>query len=429
MGSSLFHASVILNRKRNVSEELNRVLRSDEVLLVHAGTPITKPGGLDQTYDFLPHPDYFWLTGFRRPGGISAYSKNEGWVDFVKPVSRDEKIWEGGGHPCPGEDITGLENWLQSKKFSVVHHMGEHPQSFSVHPELDQSDLLETYNEVRRVKDSAEVELIRKIAGIANEGYKKISTFIRPGVTERDIQLEYESTVLKAGAEKLPYGSIVGAGTNGAILHAHPTSKVVNPGDFILIDAGADIQDYCVDITRMFAADGKMNDRQKKIYDTVMAAQTSSINMMKPGVEWKEVHLASGREIARGLREIGVLNCSVDEALESLAVSVFFPHGVGHMVGLKVRDVGGMYNPNPKKYAGARLRVDLPLKAGYIMTVEPGLYFIEALIKDEETRQKFKTQINWAEAEKWLNFGGVRIEDDILVTAQGPENLTKVVAK
>lgn len=270
---------------------------------------------------------------------------------------------------------------------------------------------------------------MRKLAGIANEGYKKVSQFMAPGVTERQIQIEYESAVLRAGSERMPYGSIVGTGTNAAILHASPSSRVVQAGELVLIDAGADIEDYCVDITRVFPATGEMNDRQKKIYQTVMKAQTASIALCRPGVEWKDVHLASAREIALGLIDLGILKCSVDEALESNAISVFFPHGVGHMVGLRVRDVGGPFNPNPKSYAGARLRVDMKLRAGHLMTVEPGCYFIEALINDAGTREAFKSQINWNEAVKWLDFGGVRIEDDILVTTSGPDNLTQIVTK
>jgi Xaa-Pro aminopeptidase len=133
--------------------------------------------------------------------------------------------------------------------------------------------------------------------------------------------------------------------------------------------------------------------------------------------------------MAQGLREMNVLNCSVDEALESGAISVFFPHGVGHMVGLRVRDVGAIYNPNPKSYAGARLRVDMMLKQGHLMTVEPGMYFIEALLNDESTKTKFKNQINWNEIPKWISLGGVRLEDDILVTSGDPENLTHMVQK
>jgi Xaa-Pro dipeptidase len=418
----LFNSSTITGRKNRSAQALNEILQSGDVVLVHSGSPIQRPGGHDQTYTFLPHPDYFWLTGVRRPEGISAYSKDHGWLDFVQPISRDEKIWEGGGVAPTGRDLKSFSAWLESNNFKRTFHFGQHPAR-------DEGQVLETYNAVRRIKDASEVELIRSLANMANAGYTQLKSFIKPGVTERQIQIEYETAVLKAGSEKMPYDSIVGTGSNAAILHAIPTSRIVKDGDLILIDAGADVEDYCVDITRVFAANGKFSTQQQAIYDIVMRAQQKSISLCTPETEWSEVHLASAREIAASLKELNILNCSVDEGLETAAISVFFPHGVGHMVGLRVRDVGGKLNPNPKKYAGASLRVDQKLKEGHLMTVEPGMYFIQALINDEETRQTYKNQINWSELNRWMDLGGVRIEDDILISKNGPVNLTSVVAK
>ncbi len=287
----------------------------------------------------------------------------------------------------------------------------------------------EAFNRVRRIKDAAEIQLIKNLAAMANHGYLKIKDFIRPGVSERQIELQYEAAVLAAGADKMPYGSIVGTGTNGAILHAVPTQRIVRAGDLVLVDAGADVADYCVDITRVFAADGTLSARQKTIYDLVLKAQTASIALCKPGVEWHDVHKASARVFAEGLKSLGILRGDSEAALEAGAVSVFFPHGVGHMVGLRVRDVGGRAVKDPRKAFGVRVRVDMPMEAGFLMTVEPGLYFIEALLSDSETRQKFGDFINFAEADKWRDFGGIRLEDDIHITAAGPENLTAVVAK
>ncbi|MBY0412588.1 MAG: hypothetical protein K2Q18_00410, partial [Bdellovibrionales bacterium] len=115
-----FASSVIELRKQKTAQSLNNVLKDDEVLLVHSGAAIQKPGGHDQTYPFLPHPDYFWLTDIRRPHGVSAYSKNSGWIDFVAPITRDEKIWEGGGNPTQGSDLGTLEQWLLVNKFRNI---------------------------------------------------------------------------------------------------------------------------------------------------------------------------------------------------------------------------------------------------------------------------------------------------------------------
>ncbi|MES2525643.1 MAG: aminopeptidase P family protein [Bdellovibrionota bacterium] len=419
----IFSPGSITERKRRTALALNTVLKDEDTVLVYSGTPIQKPGGHDQTYMFLPHPDYFWISGSRRPYGVSAYSKTEGWIDFVLPVTREEKIWEGGADVIPGKDLADFSPWMDKRDSKRVFNLTQESD------ELEWLQVKEIFSRERRIKDAEEVDLILKLASIANAGYQKLKTSIRPGLTERQIQLDYETAVLYAGSEKFPYDSIVGTGSHSATLHAIPTSRIVKDTDHVLIDAGADLHDYCVDITRIFPANGKKSDRLKTIYDLVLKAQTESIAMCVPGTKWKDVHLKSARVMAQGLIDLGILKVNVEEAIQNNTISVFFPHGVGHMVGLRVRDVGGPYNPDPKKYAGARLRVDMVLEENHLMTVEPGLYFIEALLHDAETRRKFGDQVNWTEAEKWLDFGGVRIEDDILVTSRTPKNLTEVVEK
>lgn len=419
----IFSTAAITERKRRTAIALNGVLKDEDTVVVYCGTPIQKPGGHDQNYYFLPHPDYFWISGSRRPYGVSAFSKTEGWIDFILPVTREEKIWEGGAEVIPGQDLGLFSFWIEKRNPKRI---------FNLTLDQDEEEWLqikEVFSRERRKKDGEEVDLVRRLAGIANAGYQRLKTSIRPGITERQIQLDYETAVLYAGSEKFPYDSIVGTGSNSAVLHAIPTSRIVKDGEHVLIDAGSDLHDYCVDITRIFPANGNRSERLNSIYHLVLKAQLESIAMCVPGTSWRDVHLKSARVMAQGLHEMKLLNISAEEALSTNAISVFFPHGVGHMVGLRVRDVGGPYNPNPKKYAGARLRVDMALEENHLMTIEPGLYFIEALIRDAETRRTFGDQVNWSEAEKWLDFGGVRIEDDILVTSRGPDNLTSVVEK
>jgi len=427
-----FNATFLTERKTRAARGLDAVLSSSDLVLVMAGTPIGKPGGLDQTYPFLPHPDYYWLTGSRRAYGVSAYTKADGWVDFVLPVTRDEKVWEGGAEVIPGQPVEGLEAWVLAKAPSRVFVLGQPAPGVDHRRNVIEDDewiVQEAFNSVRRIKDQGEIDLLRSLAVMANAGYTAIKSFIRPGVTERDIQLVYEDAVLRAGAEKMPYESIVGAGTNAAILHAIPTSRVVKRGDLVLVDAGADVSDYCVDITRVFAADGTFSSQQKDIYQMVLKAQEASLALCYRGTEWLDVHRASARVFAEGLKSLNILRGDVDGLLEAGAVSVFFPHGVGHMVGLRVRDVGGKMTRNPRKAYGVRVRVDLPLEENFVMTVEPGVYFIQALLDDADTRSRFKEQINWTEVEKWRGFGGVRLEDDIRITAGVPDNLTAVVPK
>lgn len=427
----IFSKEAVQGRKARVSAALSNHLAAQDVLLVFAGEPVQKPGGHDQTYDYIPHPDYYWLTGYRRPSGISVFSKDSGWIDFVVPVSTEEKIWEGGGHPVDGEDISTLENWLASRKFSRFVSIGK-PQYRSHLQKVQTSEdphLQELFSEVRRVKDPEEIQLVQKLAAQANKGYQLLKKIIRPGLTERAVQIEYEAEVYRAGAEGMPYGTIVGTGTNSAILHASPSDRVIKDGEHVLVDAGADLYHYCVDITRNFPANGKFSTQQQALYDVVKQGQLAAIDQCKPGVEWHNVHHTAGVTMAKGLRELGILKVSGEDAFETGAIGVFFPHGVGHMVGLQVRDVGGKPNPNPKRYGGARLRVDMPLREGYLMTVEPGLYFIKELVESTDIQKQYADQISWTEVSKWKNFGGIRLEDDIWVTSKGPQNLTAAVEK
>lgn len=424
---TIFSKSAIQERRKRAAAAFDQVLSPTDVVLIFSGDPIQKPGGLDQTYPFLPHPDYFWLTGARRAHGVLWYSKNEGWADFVKPISKEEILWEGGGQVPEGRDVAELDSWLSEQRPIFL---GQPSAKVFAHYDAESDpQVQEALNRARRIKDNEEVQLVRDLAAMANAGYRELKGMLKPGATERDIQIAYETAVSLAGSEKFPYETIVGSGANAATLHAIPTKKAVQKGELVLVDAGADVADYCVDITRVFAADGAFTQQQKYIYDLVAYAQQAGIALCKPGVDWKDVHIAAARVIAEGLKHLNILSGDTDGLLESGAISNFFPHGVGHMVGLRVRDVGGDATKAPSMTCGIHLRFNLKLEAGFVVTVEPGCYFVPAILGDQERREKYKTQVNWSEAEKWKGFGGVRIEDDVLVRDGEPEVLTAVVPK
>lgn len=430
----MFTSQAISSRRSRLTQSWKSILPPKVAVLILSGSPIQKPGGFDQCYPFLPHPCYFWVSGRRRHDEVVLYSHETGWIDFINPVSEAEVVWEGAEFDAvPSQHvIQNIETYLKQNNFKDILVMGQIEGSkWSVSSESQELlwKLQAAFDSVRRCKDSEEIALIQNIARISLKGYQKLKEVIRPGISEKDIRLAYETEVLRNGADGVPYETIVGAGTNSAILHAIPTPKIVQEGEMVLIDAGAEIQDYCVDITRVFAANGKFNSQQQALYDLVKKAQVEAVAMCKPGVFWNQVHLTSAKIIAEGLKSLSVLKCSAEDSIQSEAISVFFPHGVGHMVGLRVRDVGHAQNINPKKYGGAAIRIDLQLEEGHLVTAEPGCYFIKAFIENEKTRQKYKDFINWSEVDKWAHIGGVRIEDDIYVTSSGPKNLTEIVEK
>lgn len=429
-----FDASTLQARRTRIEKALSPLLRTGDVVLVFAGEPMTKPGGLDQTYPFLPHPAYFWATGRRRPGGVFAFSPSEGFVDFTKPFAREEAVWEGARpDPNPGTDVGTLLAYLGQHRFNRVFLLGQPPHSAlnlaQNAAEPDRFLIQTTFDIARRAKDAAEIQTIEKLAAISKRGYDRVKSFLKPGVTEKEIQIEFESEIRRAGAHGTPYDTIVGTGTNGAILHAIPTDRVVGPNDMILIDAGAEIFDYCTDITRVYPASGRFSSQQQSLYDLVKNAQARGIEKCRVGTRWPVVHETTARVIADGLKGLGILRGTTDSILESGAISIFYPHGVGHLVGLRVRDTGNLENQTPRKYCGVTLRVDLELQENYLITVEPGCYFIDAYFNDSDARAKFGEFIDWNEAEKWRHLGGVRIEDDVLITKDAPRVLTAIVEK
>ena len=425
----IFEEDVIENRRRRVEAALGP---DAPLVLVAAGEPVGKPGGHDQIYPFIPHPEYYWLTGSRRAQGVIAYEPADGWVHFVQPVTEDERLWEGEPEVPEGADVAQLGEWLAARSDHKTAVLG---QPVEILRDVVRDDELEDVaqaclDSVRRVKDEAELALVRRAARATAAGLEKVRETIRPGVTERRIQIELEAEMYRHGATGLGFDTIVGTGTNAAVLHFAPSERTVAADDLVLVDTGGAVLGYTADVTRTFAA-SEFTPEQQAIYDLVLAAELRAISKCRPGVEWHDVHIAAAEVLASGLRDLGILVGELDGLLESGAIAVFFPHGIGHMVGLGVRDVGGRApgRPDEQRYCGARLRVDLPLEERFLMTVEPGCYFVPAMLDCPERRELFADQIRWDRLERWRAVGGVRIEDDVLVTSTGPEVITAAIPK
>ena len=426
----VFTEEVIENRRSRVEAALG----SDAPLvLVAAGESLGKPGGHDQVYPFIPHPEYYWLTGSRRRRGVIAFDPADGWSHFVQPVTEDERLWEGEPEVPEGEDVAQLPAWLESRSDRKMVVLG---QPVEILWDLSRDDELAAATQasldaVRRVKDAAELDLVRRAARATAAGHEKAREFICAGVTERRIQIELEAEMYRNGATGMGFDTIVGTGTNAAVLHFAPGGRQVQETDLVLVDAGGEVLGYTADVTRTYPASGVFTPEQQAIYDLVLAAEHQAISLCKPGVEWHDVHRAAALVLALGLRDLGLLTGEVDGLLESGAVALFFPHGIGHMLGLGVRDVGGCAQgrQEDQRYCGARLRVDMPLEEGFLMTVEPGLYFVPAMLDSPERRRQFANQIHWDHLARWRQVGGVRIEDDVLVTSDDPEIITSSIPK
>ena len=395
-----------------------------------AGEPIGIPGGQDQTYPFVAHPHYYWLTGSRRPGGVLAFDPNEGWFDFRAPISQSERVWEGAHGEAGGLDLAELEPWLEKRKGRPVAVVGADSKVVTADVQLSQL-VCRKLQHLRRPKDEGEVAVVARAIEASARGYAALPGWIRPGISEREVAIRLEAEFFLGGADATGYGTIVGSGTNSAVLHWPASGRRMAAGELVLIDAGGSVDGYTADVTRVYPVDGEWSSRQRDLHDVLLQAQVHALEGCQIGVEWGELHVRTALELAEGLKNLGILNCTPQEAIESEAIALFFPHGLGHMLGLGVRDASGLApdRNEVRHFAGARLRMDLPLEANYLVTVEPGLYFIPALLHDPEKRASHKSRVHWERLDPWIDIGGMRIEDNILVTPQGPRNLTAAIAK
>ena len=419
------------SRRARVAEELK--LSDEQLLLVGAGEPIPLPEGTDQVYPFRAHVEYFYLTGLECAGGVVAFDPKQGprdgWVSFVPEVTEKERIWEGKVD-WPGEPITLLGPWLGTRRGRTIVCLGVPPRGVLPDQSLT-TKFRELFSQARRPKDAVEIEMLKRAAIATAAGFSAVQPMIKPGVSERDLQIELETGFLREGARRTGYDSIVGTGSNAAVFHFSPSDRKTSEGDFLLIDAGAEVDRYVIDVTRTYVVGGKPSSFQRDLHQIVSAAERSAIERCLPGTEWKEIHFKAAIELTAGLVELGVMRGSAESLVDQGAHRLFFPHGIGHLVGLGVRDASGMLPGRLKDTHPSveNLRMDLPLQPGYVTTVEPGIYFISPLLNKAENREMFRDCVNWEVAEKYLDIGGVRIEDNVLVTENGPEVLTNEIPK
>lgn len=401
----------------------------DEIVLVASGDPIGIPGGADQTYPFVAHSEYHWLTEIDMPGGVVAFDAGEGWIDFVPQVTDRQRLWEGTEQP-PGRSLAELAAWLGARRARPVIVLGAGLPGVVSDPART-SELRELIHHARRVKDESEIERMRKAAAASAAGYAKLVSLMRPGITERALQIEMEAEFFRGGADHTGYESIVASGPRSAILHAPATERKLADGELLLIDAGAAVRRYVIDITRTYAVNGKLSGLQKDLYDVVLKAEENAIRASQVGTWWHEVHLGASREMVAGLVALGIMRGDPASLVEQEAHTLFFPHGLGHMVGLGVRDASGRLPGDRREVPPmlSTLRTDMPLEPGYALTIEPGIYFVPPLLKNPEKRARYKDAVNWSKVDTLMDFGGIRIEDNVIIRKEGPENLTQAVPK
>ncbi len=297
-------------------------------------------------------------------------------------------------------------------------------------------ELIKVIIKLRSTKDELEIKEIENMVDVAYFMHTTAMKMTKPGMSEREIAGIIEGICLSHGYT-VSFPTI--CSIHGEILHNPYYDNILEKDKLLLVDAGAEsLMHYASDITRTTPVGGKFNSKQKDIYEIVLKANQEVIRISKPRLPYRDVHLAAAKVIVNGLKSIDLMKGNTDEAVTKGAHALFFPHGLGHMLGLDVHDMEGLgedyvgYNEDflrSNQFGLAYLRMARKLEPGFVITDEPGIYFIPSLIDQWKAEKKFTEFINYDKLEQYKDFGGIRIEDDLLITENGCRVLGKTIPK
>ena len=405
-------------------------------------------------YPFRQDSTFLYYTGCTLPDAAAVLQEGR-FTLFLPTPSEDDPLWNGP-EDCPavigerlGADVTAPAESLEAtclalgvRKALAVPEPGATTRAaritgqdllFSSRSGPD--DLVNAVLAQRRIKSPEEVQEIREAVEVTANAFRLALEATRPGEHEVNLGALFDGYLASRHAEP-SFHSIVTV--RGEVLHNPHRVHILAAGDLLLLDAGAESRSgYCADVTRTWPVSGCFTDRQKAAYEAVLMANETAIAMCRPGVRYRDIHLAAARVLARFLRSEGLLRCDEDTALETGAHALFYPHGTGHLMGLDVHDLENFgdragYAPGrvrSTQFGLCYLRMDLDLEPGLVFTIEPGFYVAPEILHHAGFRQQFQGLIDYDKAETWLGFGGIRIEDDIVVTDGDPEILTAGIPK
>jgi Xaa-Pro dipeptidase len=293
---------------------------------------------------------------------------------------------------------------------------------------IDYDWLRRGIEQCRVVKDEHEIAMIRHANIVSSYAHKQVQASVLAASNERELNAVFVMHCHANGCKEMAYGCICAAGTNASTLHYVHNDLPLNTKLNMLLDAGSEYNCYCSDITRTFPLNGRFTKESREIYELVLKMQDECMGMIKAGVMWEDVHMHAHNIAAAGLRDLGILQkgLSVEQILDSKITTRFFPHGLGHYLGMDTHDTGGNANyedPNPF-LSYLRVRGKLPVNA--VITNEPGIYFREFPLRQELKDGVWKGIVDESVLDRYWSVGGVRIEDDVVVKEDGCENLTTV---
>jgi Xaa-Pro aminopeptidase len=388
----------------------------------------------DSHYPYRSDSYFHYVSGFPEPEAVVALVASpdgDRQVLFCREKNEEREIWDGFRYgPDAAKEIFGFDeaypiaelesrlpdlasdrpalftpvgqfDWWDRKMTAALNEVRARARAGVSAPEQI-VDVRSVLDGMRLVKDEHEVALMRRAAAISSAAHARAMAKARPGWHEFQVEAELMHEFLHGGAQAVAYGSIVASGANACVLHYRENNRQMRDGDLLLIDAGCEYQGYASDITRTFPVNGRFTPAQKAIYELVLAAQLACLAAVKPGAGFHDYHKAAERVIAQGLIDLKLIDGPLDAALEQGTYKRFYMHRAGHWLGLDVHDAG-LYQVKGESTV---------LRPGMVLTVEPGCYIRGA----DDIPAEFRDI-------------GVRIEDDVLVTALGHENLTQAAPK
>ena len=386
----------------------------------------------DNHYPFRQDSSFLYFVGTNLPG-VAAVIGSEGHTTLYLPTpGPSDALWLGELPPpeaiaaAAGADAVAAVEGLDL----VAPRLTLPLTDPSVPAPEPSAELVRAVVDLRLCHAPEEIASLRRACAATAAGHRAGMGATRPGVFDHEVGALVDGVFALHGM--VPSFPTI-ATARGEVLHGHARHEALRPGQLMLVDAGAEERGGCAgDVTRTFPVSGAFTPRQARIYDIVLAAADASIAACVPGARYRDVHLASCRVIARGLVDLGLLRGDVDGLVEQGAHAAFFPHGVGHLLGLDVHDME-LYGDVAGYEAGRSrsdqfglgfLRLDRDLRPGMAVTIEPGIYFVPAILRDPDLRERLGASVAWDDATSWLPFGGIRIEDDVLITDGGHEVLT-----
>ncbi|MFO7865051.1 MAG: aminopeptidase P family protein [Salinivirgaceae bacterium] len=445
-------------KKEVYTERRSRLISkmSDGIVLIpgHVDSPMNAPAN---TFHFRQNSSFLYFFGLDFPGLAGAIDVNSGEnIVFGDDVTMDDIIWMG---PQPsmkdrcaqvgisdsrpynqifdfvkkavdqGRKIHFLPQYRAENKILLESLTGIRASEVNRYQSVE---LIKAVVALRSVKDQYEIEELKKAAAVGYDMHVTAMKMAMPGVWEQKIAGTIEGIAV-AGGGMLSFPVILSQ--NGQTLHNHDHSLTLKEGRLMLCDAGAETgMHYASDFTRTMPVGGKFSKKQKDIYNIVLAANNNATAMAKPGIRYFDVHLEAARTLAAGLKDLGIMKGDPEEAARTGAYALFQPHGLGHMMGLDVHDMEDIgenyvgYDEDTKRseiFGLGGLRLGRHLQPGFVLTNEPGCYFIPELIEKWEEEKKFADFINYDKVREYIDFGGIRLEDDLLVTDKGCELIGK----